>query len=44
LRTLERANPLVTPPVSGSVSVPAAQHLELPVVVGQLFREESLAL
>jgi hypothetical protein len=37
LRTLEGADLLVTLPVFGSVTVPAVQHLDIRVVVGQLF-------
>ncbi len=37
LRTLRGADLLVTHPTFGSATVPAAQHLDIPVVVGQLF-------
>jgi len=37
LRTLRDADLLVTHPTFGSATVPAAQHLGIPVVVGQLF-------
>jgi sterol 3beta-glucosyltransferase len=37
LRTLAGADLLVTHPTFGSATVPAAQHLGIPVVVGQLF-------
>ena len=37
LDTLRDADVLVTHPTFGSATVPAAQHLQIPVVVGQLF-------
>jgi UDP:flavonoid glycosyltransferase YjiC (YdhE family) len=37
LRTLKDADVLVTHPTFGSATVPVAQHLGIPVVVGQLF-------
>jgi sterol 3beta-glucosyltransferase len=37
LRALDGADLLVTHPTSGAASVPVAQHLGVPVVVGQLF-------
>ena len=37
LRTLRGADLLVTHPTFGSATIPAAHHLDIPVVVGQLF-------